>query len=161
MMYSGSALIELSESLFIEPALEPDPEPGGKNCELENRVMPTLERLFPRLLCCSIPLANIPAAASSSLQFNPIPHTSSVAVAVPGNGTGITHIHTHTVRFFRGRPGRTPVQLKPKISCSLIEVYMNKNSTVYTCMKDSYLYLTAMVGGKKPQGLKTLGGGEC
>lgn len=84
MMYSGSELIELSESLLIKPALEHDPAPGGKKCELEIRVMPTTERLFPRLLCCSIPPANIPAAASSFwtsktanlLRLNQVPHTS-------------------------------------------------------------------------------------
>lgn len=124
MMYSGSELIELSESLLIEPALEPDPEPGGKKCELENRVMLTLEHLFPRLLCCSIPLANIPAAASllwtsdaaNSLRFNEIPHTSSAAVTVPGNRTGITL----TLMLFRTRPGQTPALLQSKVICSFI-----------------------------------------
>lgn len=102
MMYSGSELIQLRESPLIEPDLEPDPEPRGKNCELESCVMPTYERLFPRLLCCSIPLANIPATASSlwgsetANSLNQNPHTSSAAVAVPGNRTDITHIYTHT-----------------------------------------------------------------
>lgn len=135
MMYSGSELIELRESLLIKPDIEArelDSDPGGKKCELESRVMPIFERLFPRLLCCSIPLENIPAAASSlwtsetanSLRFNQIPHTSSAAVAVPANRTDITNTHI----VVRAKSGQIAALLKTKlclVSCEQHYRYKN------------------------------------